>query len=131
MEYAEIAEPLRAIKVTEQKPSRAKLLLDRHTYLSASEGEKLEQLASWLVEASESLGEEIIGGYSDEVAVVAGHVVVASVDDGGYRPILEIYEKDFAIQWHDAIAEYLTDPEVEWETQDIVYAVNESRPNEE
>lgn len=117
-------------EILERVRSKGKQELEKlHTLYYSDTETKLEQLAVWLVEASEELASEIIGGYSDEVAVVAGCVVVASVTHDG-APSLEIFDTSFALRWHDAVIDYLTDPELEPEMMNMVYAVNESRPNE-
>jgi hypothetical protein len=82
-----------------------------------TEAEKLDQLGAWLGEAATETGE------ADDVAVVGDRVVVATAR-GGAGPALEVYDRDYAARWHDAIASYiLADPDCT-----TAEAVEASRP---
>jgi hypothetical protein len=85
------------------------------------------QLAEWLEQAS--LG-DCMGGYGqpypDVTAVLAGHVVVATLDPGKEynAPALEIYTPDQVRAWVRAVRRHLAaDPD-----SDLSEALEETRP---
>jgi hypothetical protein len=83
-----------------------------------TETQKLDQLADWLGEATAYAGRA-----GDDTAVIAGHVVVATVRGGG-GPLLEVYDPGYAVRWHDRIVDYLkSNPDCE-----LYDAVEASRP---
>jgi hypothetical protein len=82
-----------------------------------TESAKLDQLAAWLADAS------LDTDTPDDVAVIGGKLVVATLR-GGPDPTLEVYEAEYAVRWHDAIAAYVrANPGCE-----LIEAVEASRP---
>lgn len=85
-----------------------------------------EQLAEWLEEASLDACESGYGQpYPDETAVVAGHVVVASLADHKEHmaPELQVYKPEQVRRWVKAVKRYLKNTP----DSDICEALEETR----